>query len=165
MSFVLSVSLKFKFKWICSCIWGELSLIIIFFLSRATTTCCLFLHEGLSNTWWIHSCWGASRDKQEGMHFQGTTKLYLFICLNFNFFWCFVGNHRANGGTGEARMKSYDLVKGVKVKFGFAFSHFSIWWIGSIIICLPIFCTANLSLVFSEIENPILRLYYHKLYE
>lgn len=34
MSFVLSVSLKFKFNWICSCIWGELSLIIIFFFNH-----------------------------------------------------------------------------------------------------------------------------------
>ena len=26
----------------------------------------LFFREGLSDTWWIHSCWGAPRNKQKG---------------------------------------------------------------------------------------------------
>lgn len=50
MLFVLTVSLKSKFKCMCSSIWGELSLIIIFFLITATMIYCSFLREGLSNT-------------------------------------------------------------------------------------------------------------------
>ena len=50
----------------------------------------LFFREGLSDTWWIHSCWGAPRNKQKGLHIPSPPPppplLSLSLSLSF-LFW------------------------------------------------------------------------------
>ena len=46
----------------------------------------LFFREGLSDTWWIHSCWGAPRNKQKGLHIPSPPPFSLSLSFSF-LFW------------------------------------------------------------------------------